>query len=36
MESTVGHLPENDLPADIQLAMNRENAERLYPRLNSL
>jgi predicted TIM-barrel fold metal-dependent hydrolase len=36
MESTVDHLPENDLPADIQRVMNRENAERLYPRLKSL
>jgi predicted TIM-barrel fold metal-dependent hydrolase len=36
MESTVDHLPENNLPADIQRAMNRENAERLYPRLKSL
>ena len=36
MESTVDHLPENDLPADIQRAMYRENAERLYPRLKSL
>jgi predicted TIM-barrel fold metal-dependent hydrolase len=36
MESTLDHLPENDLPADIQRAMNRENAERLYPRLKSL
>jgi len=36
MESTVDHLPENNLPADIERAMNRENAERLYPRLKSL
>jgi hypothetical protein len=36
MESTVDHLPESDLPADVQRAMYRENAERLYPRLKSL
>jgi hypothetical protein len=36
MESTVDHLPENNLPADIQRVMNRENAERLWPRLKSL
>jgi len=36
MESTLDHLPENELPADIQLAMNRENALRLYPRLKNL
>ena len=36
MESTVDHLPENNLSADIQRAMNRENAERLWPRLKSL
>jgi predicted TIM-barrel fold metal-dependent hydrolase len=36
MESTLDHLPENELPADIQRVMNRENAERLYPRLKNL
>jgi predicted TIM-barrel fold metal-dependent hydrolase len=36
MESTVGHLPENDLSAALQRAMNRENAERLFPRLKGL
>jgi predicted TIM-barrel fold metal-dependent hydrolase len=36
MESTLNHLPENDLPENIQRVMNRENAERLYPRLKNL
>jgi predicted TIM-barrel fold metal-dependent hydrolase len=36
MESTLNYLPESQLPADIQRAMNRENAERLYPRLKTL
>jgi predicted TIM-barrel fold metal-dependent hydrolase len=36
MESTLDHLPENDLSAAVQRAMNRENAERLYPRLKNL
>ena len=36
MESTVDHLPENNVPADIQCVMNRENAERLLPLLKSL
>ena len=35
MESTLDHLPENELPPDIQRAMNRENAERLFPRLKN-
>ncbi len=36
MESTVDHLPEDDLPPDIQRAMNRENAEWLFPRLKTI
>ena len=36
MESTVNHLPENDLSPELQRVMNRENAERLFPRLKSL
>src|SRR5262245_62078511 len=36
MESTVDHLPENNLAADVQRAMNRENAERLFPRVKTL
>jgi predicted TIM-barrel fold metal-dependent hydrolase len=36
MESTLDHLPENELPPDIQRAQNRENAERLWPRLKNL
>ena len=36
MESTLDHLPENELPANIQRAMDRENAERLFPRLKTL
>lgn len=36
MESTVNHLPESDLSPEVQRAMNRENAERLYPRLKNL
>jgi len=35
IESTVDHLPENDLSPAIQRAMNRENAERLFPRLKT-
>jgi hypothetical protein len=36
MESTVDDLPENDCRLKIQRAINRENAERLNPRLKSL
>lgn len=36
MESTLDHLPENNLPAEIQAVMYRTNAERLYPRLKTL
>jgi predicted TIM-barrel fold metal-dependent hydrolase len=36
MESTLDQLPANELSPEIQRAMNRENAERLYPRLKSL
>jgi 6-methylsalicylate decarboxylase len=36
MESTVDHLPDDNLPPEIQRVMYRENAERLYPRLKNL
>lgn len=36
MESTVDHLPEDNLSPEIQRVMYRENAERLYPRLKNL
>lgn len=36
MESTLTYLPQTDLAPEIQRAMNRENAERLFPRLKSL
>lgn len=33
MESTLDHLPENNLTPDVQRALERGNAERLFPRL---
>jgi predicted TIM-barrel fold metal-dependent hydrolase len=36
MESTVDHLPDDNLSPEIQRVMYRENAERLYPRLKNL
>jgi predicted TIM-barrel fold metal-dependent hydrolase len=35
METTLNELPKNELPASIQRAQNRENAERLFPRLKA-
>jgi predicted TIM-barrel fold metal-dependent hydrolase len=35
METTMNQLPKNDLPPAVQRAMNRENAERLFPRLKT-
>jgi predicted TIM-barrel fold metal-dependent hydrolase len=34
-ESTLNELPKNDLSPAIQRAQNRENAERLFPRLKA-
>ena len=36
MESTLDHLPENELSANVLRALNRENAERLWPRFKNL
>jgi hypothetical protein len=35
MESTLDHLPENELPPEVLRALGRENAERLFPRLKA-
>jgi predicted TIM-barrel fold metal-dependent hydrolase len=35
MESTLDHLPENELSPEVLRALERENAEHLFPRLKA-
>ena len=35
IESTVNHLPENNLPADLLHAIDRGNAEVLFPKFKA-